>query len=161
KEIIYADLKKKGEWTRDLVWRYPPPDNVGLVLEVNRGNVVKEVAAKSPAAVAGLKAGDVGRRLNGVPVHSFGDAQFAPERAPKSGKIDVAWQRGDKAMDGELELSEGWRRTDIAWRPSVQELLPSVRLSGTDLTDKEKEALGLRKEQLAFRQREAISSQAK
>jgi serine protease Do len=161
KEAIYADLKAKGEWSRDLAWRYPPPDNVGLVLDVDRGNVIKAVRDGSPAAAAGLKAGDVVRRLNGVPVHSFSDAQFALDRAPRAGTVPIAWERGDKASAGQLELADGWRKTVITWRPSVQHLIPTARLSGTDLTAAEKAALGLAAGRLAFRQREAISSQAK
>ena len=34
--------------------------------------------------------------LNGVPVHSFADAQYALDIAPREGAIDVVWQRDDK-----------------------------------------------------------------
>src|SRR5205823_1849071 len=40
KETLNADLQRAGEWSRDQVWRYPLPENTGLELEVNRGNVV-------------------------------------------------------------------------------------------------------------------------
>src|SRR5205823_4150621 len=58
REALNADLRRSGKWTPDLVWRYPLPENVGLELEVDRGNVIKEVKPKSPAAAAGLQAGD-------------------------------------------------------------------------------------------------------
>lgn len=161
KEALTADSQKKGRWDRDTIWRYPLPDNLGLILEVDRGNVVQEVAAKSPAAAAGLRAGDAVRRLNGVPVHSFGDAQYALDRAPKSGSVAVAWRRDGQDLEGEISLPEGWRKTDISWRPSMRRLVPSVRLYGDDLTPEEKKALGLSAKRLAFRQRDSVHSQAK
>jgi membrane-associated protease RseP (regulator of RpoE activity) len=75
----------------------PHPDNVGIIPDVDRGNVVKTVTPKSPAAKAGLKPGDQLRSLNRVPIHSFGDALFALDRAPKKGEIDVTWERDGQA----------------------------------------------------------------
>src|SRR5438552_4015462 len=82
----------------------------------------------SLASSAGLQPGDVVRRLNGVPVHSFADAQFALDRAPATGAIAVAWQRGEEIRKEKLALPAGWRKTDISWRPSLRRLVPSARL---------------------------------
>lgn len=161
KEVLNRRLKKDGEWEREQAWRYPLPDNLGIVLDVDRGNVVKLVKEKSPAAGAGLRPGDVLRRLGAVPVHSFGDAQFALDKAPLTGVISAAWQRDKETMTNEIRLPEGWRKTDISWRHSVRNLVPSIRLSGDDLTAAEKESLGLGPKQLAFRQSKIVSSQAK
>src|SRR5207245_9812712 len=105
-----------------------------FLLEVDRGNVIKEVNNNSPASAAGLRVGDVVERLNGVPIHSFGDAQFALDRAPKAGSIEIAWRRGGQVLEEKLALPGDWRKTDPAWRPSLQRLLPKARLYGTDLT---------------------------
>lgn len=161
KEVLDQDLKRTGKWDRALAWRYPLPDNLGLVLDVDRGNVVRRVAPDSPAAQAGLEQGDVVRQLNGVPVHSLADAQFGLDRAPRKGKLGVTWERAGKARTGSLSLPEGWRKSDIAWRPSMQRLLPSLPLDGNDLTTVEKQALGLSAEQLAFRQRDSVHSRAR
>jgi predicted metalloprotease with PDZ domain len=160
KEKLESDLAKAGKWDRDLVWRFPPPDNVGLIPDVDRGNVVKTVTPESPAAKAGLKPGDQLRTLNRVPIHSFGDAQFALDRAPAKGAIDVAWERDGKPMTAKLELSEGWKKTDITWRASQKHRIPSLKLSGDDLTADEKKALGLKPGQLAFRQQNEVSAHA-
>jgi len=160
KEQQEIDLTKAGKWTRDLVWRYPPPDNIGLIPDVDRGNVVKSLTPESPAAKAGLKPGDQLRSLNRVPIHSFGDALFALDFAPAKGGIEVAWERDGKAMSAKLELSEGWKKTDITWRPSQQHRIPSLKLFGDDLTADEKKALGLKPGQLAFRQQKAVSEHA-
>src|SRR5262249_14066390 len=150
KQVLHAELWKAGKWSQDLVWRYPLPDNLGLFLEIDCGNVVKEARERSAAAEAGLKAGDVLRRLGGVPIHSFADVQFALDIAPKAGSVEIVWQRGEEVRKGRLTLPEGWRKSDISWRPSMREFVPQARLFGTDLTAEEKKALGLPEKQLAF-----------
>jgi serine protease Do len=161
REALDADLERKGQWERDRVWRYPLPETVGVEMEVDRGNVVKAVRAKSPAAAAGLKPGDVLRRLGGVPVHSQADVQFALDKAPKAGGVEVVWRRGEKTERAKLTLPEGWRRGDITWRPSVQWIVPSARLFGADLKPEEKKALGIPAKRLAFRQQYPVPSQPK
>ena len=158
KEALNNDLRRSGKWDREMIFRYPLPENLGLTLDVDRGNIAKSIADKSPAAAAGLQAGDVVRRLNGVPIHSFGDAQYALDRAPRTGSIEIAWQRGDKTMQEKLSLPEGWRKTEVAWRASMRGLMPYPRVGGKDLTAEEKKALGLSSTQLAFRQRDFVST---
>jgi serine protease Do len=161
REALNAELNKAGKLNRDAVYRYPPPDNLGLELDVDRGGTVKAVKEKSAASATGLKAGDVLQKLNGVPIHSFGDAQYALDIAPREGAIEVVWQRDDKVHQEKLALAQGWRKTDLLWRASMRDLLPSARLSGLELAAEEKKALGLSANQLAFRQRESVSKQAK
>lgn len=160
KEAQHNRLKLAGQWRVELAHRFPLPDNLGLRLEVDRGNVVQTVAADSPAAAAGLAAGDELHQLADVPIHSFADAQWALDRAPADGRLPVIWYRDGQRRSGQLELPSGWRRTDISWRPSMQKLLASARLFGPDLTPEEKQALGLRPEQLAFRQQQRVPRQA-
>lgn len=161
KEVLNADLERKGQWNRDMVWRFPLPENLGFELEVDRGNVVKKVHGSSPAQAAGLAAGDRLQRLNDVPIHSFADAQFALDIAPKTGTIDVVWSRDNQTIKNHLLLTEGWRKTDVSWRPSMQRLIPNVRLYGVDLSVDEKKAIGLPATRLAFRQRDPVTLQAK
>ena len=161
REGLDAELKRTGKWQREHAWRYPLPDNLGLVLEVDRGNVVERVAADSAAARAGLRKGDLVQLLNGVPVHSLADAQYALDRAPSKGVALVTWKRGAEVRTAELALAEGWRRGDISWRPSQQHLIPSLPVTGPELSAGEKKALGLSADQLAFRQRSQIHSRAK
>jgi predicted metalloprotease with PDZ domain len=160
KEQQEIDLTKAGKWTRDRVWRFPPPDNLGLMLEVDRGNVVREVTPDSPAAKAGLQKGDQLRTLKEVPIHSFGDALYALDSAPAKGQIEVAWVRGEEKQSAKIDLAEGWRKTDITWRPSQQDRIPALKLYGDDLTADEKKALGLKPAQLAFRQQKEVNSHA-
>jgi predicted metalloprotease with PDZ domain len=161
KEAIHNRLQSAGEWSIDQAFRYPPPDNLGLILDVDRGNITSEVVLDSSVASAGLKKGDVIETLNQVPVHAFGDAQFALDRAPKTGSIEVTWKRAGQRRSGRIDLPDRWRRTDISWRPSLQSLVASARVYGKDLTIDEKKTIGLSAKQLAFRQKDSVPLQAR
>src|SRR4051812_32894883 len=52
------ELQAAGRWTRDDTWVYPPPAAVGLTVDPDRGDRVTAVKPGSPAARAGLAAGD-------------------------------------------------------------------------------------------------------
>jgi S1-C subfamily serine protease len=161
KEILNDGLRQAGRWSREMVWTYPLPDNLGMELEIDRGNVIKEIKPKSPAARAGLQAGDVVQQLNSVPIHSFADAQFALDRAPASGEIPISLSRGKRNLETKLSLPDGWRKTDISWRASMQRFVASPHLWGEDLPVREKKALGLSAKQLAFRQQNSIPAPVK
>src|SRR5262249_4949082 len=127
----------------------------------DRGDRVRAVAAGSPAARAGLSAGDVLRSVNGLPVASFTDVQYALHRSPARGSIPVAWERAGKAHAGRLELAEGWRKTDVSWRWSLRGLQPEPCVDGEDLTPQEKKQLGLGARRLAFRQGPFVRPEAR
>ncbi len=161
KEILHHQLKLDGAWSLEHAFRYPPPDNVGLQLELHRANMVERVLPASAAAAAGLQTGDRLLELNRVPIHSYGDAQYALDLAPQTGEIPVSWQRGETRHEGKLLLPAGWRRSDISWRPSLAALTASPRLYGPDLSEEEKVALGLAPDRLAFREQDRVSEQAR
>ncbi len=157
----YEDAQADGKWTRDRVWVYPPPKNVGLTLDVDRGDHVQAVAPGSPAARAGLQPGDVLQRLNGQPVASIADVQYALHVAPKAGTVTAHWQRDGRELRGTLELPAGWRESDISWRPSMWQLSPAAAVQGKDLSPEEKRQLGLSEKRLAFRQGSYLPDAAK
>jgi S1-C subfamily serine protease len=161
KEALDASLKRSGKWERELAWRYPPPETVGLTLEVDRGNVVQRVRESSAASRVGLKNGDILRQLNGVPIHSQADVMFALDRAPAQGKVSLTWTQAGKTRSDQLTLADGWRKHDMTWRPSMRRMIPSVPLFGTDLKADERKTLGLSEKQLAFRHRPQLHSWAR
>lgn len=157
KETLLANRN----WSPAMAYRYPPPDNLGLTMEIDRGDIVKTVKSDSVAEKVGLKKGDRVTSLNTRPVHSFADAQFALDGAPQSGSIPIRWARGDKNMAARLALQPGWRKTDIRWRPSMIDYLGSARLYGDDLSAADRKQYGLTTKQLAFRQNPTVHSQAR
>jgi S1-C subfamily serine protease len=160
-EVFDKGLKEAGKWSREKVYRFPLPDNLGITLDVDRGNKVSQITADSQASKVGLQKGDVLQLLGGVPIHSIADTQFALNRAPAKGSLEMAWMRDGKQLTGNLSLSVGWRKSDIRWRPSLRRMIPSLPLRGTDLTESEKKAMGLPPKQLAFRVPNNVSAQAK
>jgi S1-C subfamily serine protease len=153
--------KAAGQWRQEKVWVYPLPENVGIMVDRDRQDQPRSVAPGSAADHAGLRAGDRLRALNGVPVASFGDIQYALNRAPTVGQIPVSWERAGRVMSSQLRLTPGWRKTDISWRASMRGLEPSACVYGDDLKPQEKRAFGLPANHLAFRQGDYVPKTAK
>jgi S1-C subfamily serine protease len=128
---------------------------------VDRSDRVRTVAAGSSAARAGLRPGDVVRRVHETPVASEADFRYGLHRAPWAGKAAVVWERDGKEHTARLELAAGWKKTNQTWRPSLLDILPSLTVFGIDLTPAEKKKLGLTPGRLAFRQDADVHAQAK
>jgi len=155
-EFRRDQLQSQGKWRKDQIWVYPLPENVGLTLNVDRGNHVRSVAPASAADRTGVRAGDVLQSVNGFQVASIADVQFGLHRALPDGTIPITWLREGKTITGALDVKPEWRRTNITWRPSLLDILPSLGLFGEDLTGEEKKALGLTEKRLAFRQEKRV-----
>src|SRR5262245_39801541 len=161
KEILRVQADRDGGWDPQTRWVYPLPENIGITLDLNKGDAVKTIAAASPAAQAGIRAGDTLVSVNGRPVHSFADVQFALHKAPVRGALSVSWQHDGQPRQAELQLADGWKKTNITWRPSLMDLVPSLPLFGVDVTPQEKRSLGAASARLAFRQEAPAPPSAK
>ena len=159
-EILRADAQERGIWKQSDLFRYPPTENAGFSLNIDQGDQVTRIIPDSPAAKAGLKTGDIITTIGGHNVRSIADAQFALDKSPQQGQVSIVWKRDDQELSSKLDLPPGWKRSDISWRPSLQQYVGLPRLYGTDLTAEERQQLGLTPTQLAFRHREKIHRQA-
>ena len=164
-EFHRAYLKETGRWDRDSVWAYPLPENIGITLDVDVGNKVNAIKPASPASRAGIKPGDLLHTLNGFSIASLADVQYALHKAPAKGSIPISWLRQGNKMEGALEvtldLPDGWRKTNVTWRPSMLDILPSLSVYGDDLGAAEKKKLGLSPGATAFRQQKPVAKDAK
>ncbi len=160
-EFRRQDKQATGMWKVDDEWVYPPPENVGLTMDIEQGNRLDSVLADSAAAKAGLAKGDILHTINRFPIASIADVQYALQQAPAQGELTVAWQRGNEQRSGNLLLPRAWRVSDISWRWSLKSLAPAPQVHGEDLSPAEKRALGLDAGQLAFRQGNFITAPAR
>ena len=103
-----------------LLFPFPHPKSIGLVLDPTKRAHVKEVTAKSPAMNSHLKAGDDILRIDSQPILSMADVQWVLENTPSSGaKLPLTVKRGDEILSLTLTLPSGWRRLDDPrWRVS-------------------------------------------
>ncbi|MSR30899.1 MAG: PDZ domain-containing protein [Gemmataceae bacterium] len=161
REALNHSLVRSGKWEREMIWRFPFPENAGLVLDVDKGNQVARVIPESPAQKAGILKGDDIRFMNGLPIHSLADFQYALDRSPKEGKVKITWQRNGQSFQSELEFAKDWKKSDLSWRPSQKKLVPLPGIYGANLTVNEKKSLGISATQLAFRHKDSLSDQAK
>lgn len=113
-----------GTLTHDFLWRYPPPENVGLVVNPQSGVRVMKVVAGSAAEQAGIQAGEDVTHMNGQAIASVADMQWVLN-ALTNGDETVA-VRTSKTGGHTLKLPAGWKRTDISWRGSMWSLPPKL-----------------------------------
>jgi S1-C subfamily serine protease len=107
-----------------VLFPYPHPKAIGLVLDPQERATVLRVESGSPAEQAGLQKGDALTHLSGQPLLSMADVQWVLHHVPPSGgPVKARIDRGGKSAELTIALEKGWRkRDDIAWRASSWEL---------------------------------------
>ncbi len=104
----------------ELLFPFPHPKSLGLILDPKERAKVSEVVAGSLAEKAGLKVGDEIVSLGRQPILSIADVQWVLENVPADGgNVEVEVKRGTERSAWTLTLPKGWRRAgDISWRAS-------------------------------------------
>ncbi len=101
----------------EVMYPYPNPKILGLVMDPKKARTVKTIATGSAAEAAGLKAGDQVVTCEGQPIISTADLQWVLHRIGDKQELTLEVVRGDKPMPIALKLPKGWRETeDISWR---------------------------------------------
>ncbi len=103
-----------------VLFPYPHPKSVGLILDPDQKATVKAVTPDSPASAAGFRAGDMIQRLAGQPLLSIADVQWVLQQVdPQGGNVKADVLREGRPATVTLKLEAGWRRAgDISWRAS-------------------------------------------
>jgi len=112
------------------------------------------VSANTPAAKAGMQAGDVFTSFNGQPLVSIADVSWALHRSPDSGSLPAVINREGKETAFTLELPAGWRlNSDIGKRAGTWPMRAMAfgGMKMDDIPDEERDNLGLTKDQMALR----------
>ena len=102
----------------NVLWPYPHPKSIGLILDSNEMATVKEVKSGTPASAAGLQKGDVIRSFDGQPMLSIADVQWVLHNVdPTGGRVTMSVERNGRTRNLTLNLADGWRRDgDLSWR---------------------------------------------
>ncbi|MDX1944778.1 MAG: Trx7/PDZ domain-containing (seleno)protein [Pirellulaceae bacterium] len=109
---------EQGELTEKDLYVFPMPDRIGLSMDLKDGVVVKSVMAGSPAAAAGIEAGDELLTLAGQPLVSTADIQWVLNAAPSEGSLVATLRRNGQSQTKTLQLAGDWKKYDIGWRAS-------------------------------------------
>lgn len=147
--------QQPGNIPVELLFPYPHPKAIGLVLDPTRQAHVLKVEPDSPAAEAGFLPEDDILTLAGQPLLSMADVQWVLHHTPAGGGTLVAEvQRGDRTVKLTLKLADGWRqKDDISWRASTWQLR-QMALGGMltkPLPAEERTALKLPEDQMALK----------
>jgi hypothetical protein len=120
-ESLRATPRNAGEELTDkILFPYPHPKSLGLILDPKTMATVKEVRPDSIAAASGLQAGDQVESLAGQPLLSMADVQWVLHHAPAEGTIEAQVVRNGQPVRLQWTLDEGWRRRDnLSWRASA------------------------------------------
>ncbi|MFO0808655.1 MAG: Trx7/PDZ domain-containing (seleno)protein [Gemmataceae bacterium] len=112
--------RSRGLLSDEVLFPYPHPKALGLVLDPKEKATILRVEPGSPAEASGFHAGDAIAKLDRQPLVSMADVQWVLHRSPPgpvSIKADVV--RGGTPMELTLSLPDGWRhRDDLSWRAS-------------------------------------------
>ncbi len=138
----------------DLLYPWPMPDLVGLVLDPKEKAKLASVAIGSPAEKSGFRAGDSILTLEGQPIISIADVQWVLQQANGPAKLAAEVLRGKKKARLSLTLEKDWRRqSDISWRTSSWDLrrMASGGLVLEDLPDLERSTAKLSSSELGLR----------
>jgi hypothetical protein len=137
-----------------VLFPYPNPKVLGLVMNPKAAANVREVLPGSPAEQAGFKSGDRLLELAGQPLVSTADIQWVLHNAQDEAALSAVVSRGGQKLTLELPLPSGWRRRgDISWRATSWDLrrMATGGILLEDLSDQERKAAGLDAGQLALR----------
>lgn len=147
-----TEWQKNGTFSWDKVWRYPLPDNVGLHIDPKDGTRVESVVADTPAARAGMSAGDIVTHVNGQPIISIADIQWVLHGLPHGdAKVDFTYERAGKSTAATLALSGDWKKSDIIWRGSTWSIKPRPGFWAPEASAEELKRLGVKGGLSAFR----------
>ncbi len=138
----------------EVLYPYPNPKILGLVLDPKEKAKLKNVSAGSSGEQDGFRTGDEIVTLGGQPILSTADIQWLLHNARESDSLAAEVLRDGKPRLLKLTLKKGWRqRDDIAWRATSWDLrrMATGGLLFEDLPESDRDQAGLAESALALR----------
>ena len=103
-----------------ILFQYPHPKILGLILDPAEKATVKKVTSHSVAQKAGFQAGDKIIKLENQPLLSLADIQWVLHHADDTDNLTAEVKRDGAAIRLTIPLKSGWRQEDnINWRAST------------------------------------------
>lgn len=140
----------KGTFSKEMLWRYPLPENIGLSIQRDDGRQIESILPNSPASTSGLKTGDEIVGVNGQAILSIADIQWVLHGLSNIGdtvQISALRSKGESGsvdpIQATLTLNEDWKKTDITWRGSMWSLQPRPGFWAVTLSEVEKKEHGI------------------
>lgn len=130
-----------GSYSHEMLWRWPLPDQAGIVIDPKDGRKITKVLLGSPAADAGLKAGSSVTHMDGQAITSIADMQWVLHNKPNE-DVEVTIQT-DNGRRHTVALEAGWKKNDISWRGSLYSLPPRLNVWLPEVTEGKKRQLRL------------------
>jgi hypothetical protein len=118
-EGLRRRAKHENEFDPSSLFVYPRPENIGLTLDVDEGNVVVDVKNNSPCEQAGIRPGDKLSQIGNSPIYSQADVSWALHNSPDAGQIPVQFTRNETKFTRSLTLEEHWKESKLSWRASM------------------------------------------
>ena len=120
-------LHLEGKLTKEKLWRYPFPENIGLSIDVVDGQRISKVQPNSAADRAGLKVGQRIAGMDGQPITSIADIQWVLHNR-SNGVESIPFTISGSSRAYRVRTAPGWKKTDISWRGSLWALHPRIRV---------------------------------
>ena len=119
--LYYRD---RGEPISDpLIYPYPHPKILGLIMDPTEAAVVKRVLPGSAAEKAGFQDSDELMSLEGQRLLSIADVQWVLHNTPSAATLTAVVRRDMATVPLQLSLADGWRRQgDLSWRATSWDL---------------------------------------
>lgn len=119
-----SEARMELYWQKDapipekILYPYPHPKSVGLILDPEHRARIKEVGGDSAAGAAGLQAGDDLLAMNRQPLISMADVQWVLHNLAADGaEVELLIRRDGQISQKLMKLEAGWRRLDdTSWR---------------------------------------------
>jgi serine protease Do len=113
-----AHRQRREPVPEEVLFSYPHPKIVGMILDPKQRATVERVEKSSPADEAGFMPGDEILMLDRQPLLSIADVQWVLHRAsPEGASLAAKVRRGGQLRELTLTLPPWWRRRDdLSWR---------------------------------------------
>ena len=140
-DAMHQQAQRTGSYTEAMLWKYPLPENIGLVIDANDGTRITSIGPGTPADASGLEPGENVLFINGQVISSIADIQWVLHNLPNTATRVQVTTGGSRRVT--LALPADWKRTDISWRGSMWSLSPRLRVWAPELTDAQKREHGI------------------